>query len=401
MARRLIGLCANVRQDDLLSRVEEAEVVSLCRNLVRFKSVNPPGDELEIAQYVAHVLREAGLTVDVMSHTPTRASLVARLKGSGEVPALVYCGHLDVMPIGHEDWLYDPFRGELVEGKLWGRGSTDMKSGVAAMIMAAKVLASAKIHLKGDLVLVFTADEEVGGLGARELAARPDFAPAQAVVISEPSSNDIYVAEKGQLWLEITTYGKAAHGSMPHLGQNAIMMMVALLSKLQQLGVPYEEHPLLGSFTRSVGTIRGGLRTNVVPDRCVITLDQRTLPGQDHHAVVAQVENLFADLSRQLPDFRASVKVIADLCPVETSPQDPAAQSFCDIVAEVTGERPEPKGAPYTTDAAFLVPSLNAPMIICGPGDPDLAHRPNEYVEVDKLFESTGIFTLAAAQFLA
>jgi succinyl-diaminopimelate desuccinylase len=388
---------------DLLSRIEEAEVVSLCRDLVRLKSVNPPGDELEIAEYVAGILRKAGLAADVVPHTPTRASVVARLKGSGEVPALLYSGHLDVVPIGPtgEDWLYDPFGGEVAEGKLWGRGSTDMKSGVAAMIEAARVLAAAKLPLKGDLVLVFTADEEVGALGARELATRPDLAPAQAVVISEPSYNDVYVAEKGQFWLEITTYGKAAHGSMPHLGQNAIMMMVALLDKLDQLQVPYEEHPLLGGFTRSIGTIHGGLSTNIVPDCCVATVDLRTLPGQDHRMILRQVEDLIADLSRQLPGFRASVKVVIELCPVETSPQNAAVQSFCDVVAEVTGERPEPKGVPYGTDAAFLVPPLNAAMVLCGPGNPDLAHQLNECVEVDKLIESARIFTLAAAQFLA
>jgi succinyl-diaminopimelate desuccinylase len=394
-------LRSEARDEYLLSRMEEAEVVSLCQDLVRFKSVNPPGDELEIAEYVADFLREVGLTVDVVPHTSTRASLVARLKGSGEVPALLYSGHLDVVPVGAEEWLHDPFGGEVVEGKLWGRGSTDMKGGDAAMMVAAKVLASANLHLKGDLLLVFTAGEEVDQFGAKELATRSDLAPVQAVVISEPSYNDIYVAEKGTLWLKVTTHGKAAHGSMPQLGRNAIMMMVALLSGLDQAQVPYEEHPLLDGFTRSIGTIHGGLSTNVVPERCVVTLDQRTVPGQDHRAVLSQVEALISDLSRRLPGFSASVEVVSDLCPVETSPEEPIVQSFRDVVAEVTGERPEPKGAPYSTDAAFLVPPLNAPLIICGPGNPDLAHQPNEYVEVDRLVESTKIFTLAASRFLA
>jgi succinyl-diaminopimelate desuccinylase len=386
--------------EDLLNRIQETEVVSLCRDLVRFKSVNPPGDELEIAEYVAGVLREAGLTVEMVPHTPTRASVLARLKGSGEMPALFYTGHLDVVPVGAEEWLHDPFEGDVVEGELWGRGASDMKGGNAAMIAATKVLATANFPLKGDLILAFTAGEEGEQLGAAEIAARPDLAPVQAVVVAEPSYNDVYVAEKGAFWLQITTHGKTAHGSMPHLGQNAIMMMVALLSELDSLAVPYEEHPLLGGFTRSVNTIAGGVKTNVVPDQCTVTIDQRTVPGQDHRAILRQVEDLIADLGQRLPDFRASVEVINDRIPVATSPGEPVVQRFCDIVAEVVGERPVPKGVNYYTDAVVFAPALNAPMIICGPGEAKLAHQPNEYVEVPKMVEAAKIFTLAAVQLL-
>jgi succinyl-diaminopimelate desuccinylase len=386
--------------EDLLNRIEETEVVSLCRDLVRFKSVNPPGDELEIAEYVAGVLREVGLTVEMVPHTPTRASVLARLKGSGEMPALFYTGHLDVVPVGAEKWLHDPFEGDVVEGELWGRGASDMKGGNAAMIAATKVLATANFPLKGDLILAFTAGEEGEQLGAAEIAARPDLAPVQAVVVAEPSYNDVYVAEKGAFWLQITTHGKTAHGSMPHLGQNAIMMMVALLSKLDSLAVPCEEHPLLGGFTRSVNTIAGGVKTNVVPDQCTVTIDQRTVPGQDHGAILRQVEELIADLGQRLPDFRASVEVINDHIPVATSPGEPVVQRFCDVVAEVTGARPVPKGVNYYTDAVAFAPALNAPMIICGPGEAKLAHQPNEYVEVPKMVEAAKIFTLAAVQLL-
>jgi len=192
---------------DLLSRIREAEVVSLCRDLVRFKSVNPPGDELEIAEYVAGVLREAGLIVEMVPHTRTRASVLARLEGGGDVPALFYTGHLDVVPVGAEEWRHDPFGGEVIEGRLWGRGSSDMKGGDAAMIAAARTLAAADLPLRGDLILAFTAGEEHDMLGAAEIAARSDLAPVQAVVVAEPSHNGVYVAEKGVLWLKITTYG--------------------------------------------------------------------------------------------------------------------------------------------------------------------------------------------------
>ena len=224
--------------------------------------------------------------------------------------------------------------------------------------------------------------------------------PIQAVLVAEPSSNEVYIAEKGVCWLKLTTYGKTAHGSMPDLGRNAILMMMTLLDEFQSLNVPYEVHPLLGHFTRSVNTIKGGVGTNVVPDQCEVTVDQRTVPGMDHNAIAQQVEELIADLEERIEGFRASVEVINDRVPVATSPDEPVVQQFYDAVETVVGKRPEPKGVNYYTDAVVFAPQLDLPMIICGPGQAGLAHQPNEYVEISKLVESAKIFTLAVAQML-
>ena len=275
-----------------------------------------------------------------------------------------------------------------------------MKGGVAALMVAMKTLAEAHIPLRGDLILTATAGEETDSLGARAMAARPDLGPVQAVVIPEPSYNNIYVAEKGALWLEITTQGKMSHGSMPELGRNAIMMMVKLISDLEKLRIPYQEHLLLGTFTMSINTISGGMKTNVVPDHCVTTVDMRTVPGQDHRLIMNQVEELIAELSRCVTDFKALVRVTNDRIPIETSPQDPVVQTFVNVVAEVTGKKPPMKGANYYSDAVVFVPVFKAPMIICGPGDARLAHQPNEHVEVSKLIETAKIYTLAAIRLL-
>ena len=384
----------------LLRSVPESEVVKFCQELVRIKSVNPPGDELLAAEYVASILEKAGLEVDLIKHSPTRASVLARLKSARQVPALLFNGHLDTVPVGNEKWIHEPFRAEMADGKIWGRGAADMKGGLAALLAAVKTLAETRVPLRGDLILAATASEETDSLGAKAIAARPDLGPVLAVVIPEPSYNDIYVAEKGALWLEITTHGKTAHGSMPELGRNAVMMMVTLISELEKLTIPYKDHPMLGGFTRSINTIVGGVKTNVVPDNCEVTVDMRTVPGQDHRAILKQVEDLIAGLSSRQPDFKASVKVTNDRAPIETSAQEPVVQSFADVVAEVTGERPVPKGVRYYTDAVAFVPVLKAPMIICGPGDAKLAHQPNEHVEVSKLIQAAKIYTLAAAMLL-
>jgi succinyl-diaminopimelate desuccinylase len=261
--------------------------------------------------------------------------VLARLKSSRKKPALLFNGHLDTVPVGAEKWIHEPFEAKLSEGKVWGRGSADMKGGLAVLMVAVKALVDARMPLQGDLILTATAGEEVDSLGAIAVAGRPDLGPIQAVVIPEPSYNDVFIAEKGAFWLELTTQGKTAHGSMPEQGRNAIMMMVALLNELEKLSFPFKEHTLLGGFSKSINTISGGVKTNVVPDSCAVTVDMRTVPGQDHRAILKQIEDLIADLSRRIPDFKASAKVANDRAPVETSPNDPMVQSFYDVVAEV------------------------------------------------------------------
>ena len=385
---------------DPLAYIRADRLVALCARLVQIRSVNPPGGELAIAEYVAGVLAAGGIPAELIPHGPDRASVLARIAGRGEAPNLLYSAHLDTVPVGAEAWLHDPFGGEVADGKVWGRGAADMKGGLAAMIAAALALAEARTSLAGDLILAFTAGEESDSMGAYAVAERTDLGPVGAIVVSEPSSNDLFVAEKGALWVELTTYGQTAHGSMPELGRNAVMMMVALLSELDRLPVSCAEHPLLGTFSRSINTIAGGVKTNVVPDRCVATVDMRTVPGQDHAALLRQIEALIADLSARQPGFRAGIRVLNDNIPLTTPPDHPTVARMAGVIEAVTGRRPVPQGVRYYSDAVAYVPAFAAPMLICGPGQAGLAHQPNEYVEIDRLVESARILTLAALQLL-
>jgi succinyl-diaminopimelate desuccinylase len=390
-----------LKAETLFTQEVEAEVVQVCQELVRRKSVNPPGNERVIAEYTAGYLAEAGLSVELIEHDADRASVLARLKGSGEVPAVLYSAHLDTVPVGVEKWLHEPFAAEIADGKIWGRGTSDMKAGMAVIMVAAKILAQAKAPLRGDMLIAFTAGEEIDSLGAVAVAKRTDLGPIQALLVSEPSSNDLYVAEKGALWLEIATHGQTAHGSMPDLGRNAVMMMVAFLAEFDKLEIPFTLHPMLGGFSKSVNTITGGVKTNVVPDYCAVTVDMRTVPGQDHSKIVRQIEALFVQLQAQMPDFKASLTVVNDRPPVTTDVNDPAVGLFNAAIAEAVGQAAVPKGVRYYTDGASLVPVLNIPMIICGPGHAGQAHQPNEYVDIDLLVQAVKIYTLATLKFLA
>lgn len=386
---------------ELLKHTEQSDVVSVCRRLIQFATVNPPGNELPCAEYVSQYLSSAGYSVELVNHSPSRASVVARLSGSGEVPPLVLCGHLDVVPVGEEEWSHDPFGGELADGKVWGRGSADMKGGVAAMLCAARLVADSAVPLRGDLITIFTAGEEGEQLGASILARRHDIAPIQAIIIGEPTSNDVAITEKGALWLEITTHGRTAHGAFPHVGENAILMAMQFLERFVGLELaPPMVDPVLGALTSNIAMIKGGVKPNVVPDQCTVTIDLRTLPGQDHRAIVDRVQRVLDELSYADGSFKSSLRVINDRSPVGTRRDESVVQQFCRLVGDIRGWEPEPRGVAYATDGASLVPAFGAPMIICGPGGDHLAHQPNEHVDVAKLIEAVKVYTLAAIEFL-
>jgi len=390
-----------MNEKDLAGLVKENEVVKMGQDLVRTQSVNPPGNELAAAEYVVEALKRSDVEAELVMHSENRASVLARLKGQGKGPALIYNGHLDTVPVGAEKWIHEPFGGEVAEGRIWGRGAADMKGGLAAMMAAMKVLAEARVPLKGDLILAATAGEEIDSVGAAAVAKMLSQEPIQALFIAEPTYNEIYIAEKGVFWVQIETFGKTAHGSMPDKGRNAILMMVEIINEFQKMDIPCQTHPILGGFTRSLNTISGGVKTNVVPDHCVATIDMRTVPGQDHSAILRRLENIIQELSRRLPDFRATVKAVNDHASVETSPSEPVVQKFSALVSEMTGRKMVFKGANYFSDAVGFLPFLKLPLILFGPGEPGQAHQPNERVEISKLVEAARIFTVTAARILA
>jgi succinyl-diaminopimelate desuccinylase len=386
---------------ELFRHISQKEVVELTQKLVRFKSINPPGNELEIALYIGDLLKKEGLEVEVLKHSDSRGSVVAKLVG-GEDPGLIYCGHLDVVP-AEGDWQRDPFSGDVSEGKIWGRGTTDMKAGVAAMIAAASAAAREGLALKGPLYLSFTAGEETDNFGAEETLKHYKFGPVKAVFISEPTANEVYTAEKGALWLEIRTYGRAAHISRMEEGRNSLMMMLPILEALENMKIPFENHPLLGDYRRSPNAICAGANTNTIPAECVVKVDQRTLPGQNHKEIVNKIRDMIGDIAQksELADFKAEVRVILDNPPLEVDYQEPILQKLFEITSEINGKKQEgPKGVGYFTDAVKFTPNLGIPFAICGPGNPDLNHQANEWVEITKIMDSAKIYAVAAAEYL-
>ncbi|MEB3103855.1 M20 family metallopeptidase [Ferviditalea candida] len=369
--------------------MKQREAVEFLQRLIQINSVNPPGNERWVADVIAERAKKYGLDNEIIRLDENRANIIVRLKGSGSKPALVFSGHLDTVPAGENPWIADPFSGEEIDGKIYGRGASDMKSGVAAMIEAMISLHAAGAEFPGDIIFAGTAGEEVDCLGAQAFMDENVFSAAGAIVIGEPTSGEVFIAHKGALWLEITTYGKTAHGSMPDQGINAIVHMNQIINRLQQYSFSYaEKHQLLGEPTLNISTISGGIKTNVVPDRCVLTVDIRTIPEMEHKQIFREIKAILEELEAATEHFRAEIRVVNDRQSISTDRSHPLVDTAVRTNQQIKGHLSEPKGVNYYTDGSVFAPATGLPIIIYGPGDEKLAHQPDEYVEIDKYLES-------------
>jgi succinyl-diaminopimelate desuccinylase len=258
--------------------VPAGEVTNMLARLVRIDTSNPPGEERPAAEFLADVCAQAGLQVTLDAFAPQRANVLARYPGRGSRPALLFSGHLDTVPAG-PDWGDAAHSAAVCDGVLHGRGSVDMKGGVTALVAACIAASRARLELSGDLLFAGTAGEEVDAAGARRLLTQR-MPPVGEIVVAEPTRLDIAPAHKGALWLEILSRGVAAHGAMPEQGRNAILTMHRIIQAFGKYRTGMTPHPLLGPPTMNIGTISGGVKPNIVPDRCILTLDIRTLPGR-------------------------------------------------------------------------------------------------------------------------
>ena len=382
--------------------IEMLESVRFLKELLQINSVNPPGNEELVARAIAEKLQENGIEYTIRPLGPNRAYLVATLKGKGNKKSLVFSGHMDTVPPGDIPWEHEPFKAEEVEGVIYGRGASDMKGGLAALTMAMIEIAHSGVALEGDLVLAATAGEEVDSLGARAMVEDGVLKDAGAMIIGEPSNGEIFVAHKGALWIEVLSYGKTAHGSMPELGINAIDNMVTFINALSnKFKFNYKEDTLLGGPTINLGTISGGVRTNVVPDMCRLQIDMRTVPGQNHQEILSDIKGLLKEIEGS-SNAKFDLNILNDLVAVGTSIENPLIQLALSTAEELFNREYKSKGVRFYTDASTFVPGLgnNLPVLIYGPGNETMAHKPNEYVEVSKYVDSIKFYKEVALRYL-
>jgi succinyl-diaminopimelate desuccinylase len=385
------------------------------RKLIQSETTAEKG-ELAAAAIISAELGRSGIDCRIDSWDQTRANIIAWVKSAGHRAALLFACHLDVVGPGEAAWEKPAFGAVESDGKIYGRGSADMKGGIAAIVTAIRRIVDSDTELQGDIIFFAAAGEETDSCGAKRFLSESGGLPELAgVVIPEPTDFEVVTAHRGMLWLEIATKGKAAHGSTPHLGVNAITSMRYVLDELENYPRVFlprcpdlrretqgqaktragaEPHELLGECSMSINTITGGKALNVVPDKCSIGIDIRTLPAQNHQDIITDLKKIFAKLKAKNPQFDAEVSVLRRVQALETDCGCDFVKDFCSAV-----EESKTKAVGFTTDGPYFA-SLGAPVVIFGPGKPQLCHKPDEYIQISDIVKAAGYYKNIILKFL-
>jgi acetylornithine deacetylase len=357
-------------------------VITLLRDLVAIDSVNPtlvPGarGEGDIARRLADELRALGLAVEIADVTPGRPNVVGVLEGRNTGRSLMLCGHTDTVGV---IGMPRPFSPDIRDGKLFGRGSQDMKGGVAAMVGVARSLVESGGLDRGRLVIAAVADEEHSSLGADELVKTWR---ADAAVVTEPTGLDVAVAHKGFQWIAVETRGRAAHGSRPGDGRDAIMRMGRVLSRLERLEKRLRygaSHDLLGTASLHASIIDGGEELSSYPARASLQFERRTLPDEPADVGLTEIVTILDELRREDTEFEADARMVFGREAYEIDPSSPLPEALIQAASRVGG-RSRRVGMTFWTDAAILG-SAGIPTVLFGPGGAGL-HSTEEYVLIE------------------
>lgn len=389
--------------DRVLNAIDADETIAFLQDLVRVPSVNPPGDVREAIRLCQQTLNAEGFATEVVGATPEQVNLVATREGGAPGPRLAFNAHVDVVPIGEEAaWTYPPFGAEIHDGRVYGRGAGDDKASVTAQVMAGVALARAGGPLAGALIITEVADEETtGALGAGYIV-QGGYVEADFVIVGEQTNCQICVAERGAVGVGVTVHGASGHAAAPWSGANAVEGMALVISALRTQLWPVLEartHRYLPHSTATISTIEGGVKTNVIPDRCDIFIDRRILPGETAAGVAAEICIVAEQALTEAPGLRVDVEAKWSRPARESDPESPVGRSL-QAATRYLGKEPVLTGFFAGTDAKHFAPK-GWPTLVMGPGDPATAHTPDEWVGVDEVLEATRLYALTALALLA
>jgi len=381
--------------------IRKKELVDLTIQLVQTPTENPPGNEKGAAQFLKPLLSKIGFKTKTVLSPKGRWNLMAERRWGRGGRTLIFNGHLDVVPAGDpSQWKYPPFQGKLSKGRIYGRGASDMKGGIASFIHALSTIERSKLPFhQGAVILHLVSDEESHGHQGMGFLSQRGGIQGDAVLVGEPTDLQPVIAQKGAIWLRISTLGKSAHSSKPHLGVNAVEKMIKLMERLNS--IPFEkEHSLLGKPTLSIGTIQGGTKINVVPDRCEIEVDRRMLPGEKKEEILGEMKGVLDSLQSQDPFFQYRMEEIDFAEPSEVNPEEEIVKIGVEAIQNVMGKKPLLRAFSGFTDSRFYVNQCHIPALIFGPGGVDQSHTTDESVEVDALVYAAHIYGLIIKNYL-
>ncbi|MDG1531058.1 MAG: ArgE/DapE family deacylase [Paracoccaceae bacterium] len=371
------------------SLVADLSAMIRCASVNTFGGATDIGAEAAMADLYENMLRDLGLEIGSCEVTAGRRNVWGVLKGSGEGPTILLAGHMDTVGIDGYD---NPFEPIVKDGRIYGRGSCDMKAGLAAYLEVVRYLQRSGTTLSGDLIIAGVIDEEHAMAGSRDFGINGP--KVDCAIVAEPSLLQISAAHKGQVLVTMKTKGLAAHSSMPDKGRNAVYHMAAVVGGLQEYAndlAVRDADPVCGKPSFNVGAIRGGDNACSVPDYCEIDIDRRTIPGESTAQVMQELEVVLEQVKRAVPDLICEIgEPYLDLPPLDTKMDDPVVMAMVEACTNVLGQV-SVSAFPGSTDA----PNFGCPAIICGPGDLAQCHSLNEYVAIDQIENAVRIYVHA------
>ncbi|MGD9347352.1 MAG: ArgE/DapE family deacylase [Candidatus Aminicenantes bacterium] len=379
--------------------IDREFLTGMLQKLVQIDSVNPglvPGSpgELAIGAYIADVLRTIGLEPQIHEIEPGRVNVVAMLKGSGEGRSLMFNGHMDTVGVEGMD---EPFSGKIRDGRVYGRGAQDMKGSIAGMMAACKALIDADIRLKGDIVFAAVADEEYRSIGTEALV---ETVQTDAAIVAEPTGLDVCLAHRGFGLFEFETRGRTAHGSRYQNGIDANIHMGRILMELDKLSqrlLKKPGHPLLGTPSLHVPVVKGGSEPFIYSDRCKISVERRTLPGESWEDIHKEMVSILSRLSSKDRNFQATVRTVLHRDAYEISPDAEIVKLVSEKAKEVRNRKPDHIGHDWWEDSALLA-ERGIETVIFGPKGEGI-HSHEEWVDIQSVVDLAEILARIAIQY--
>ena len=404
----------NKTEKRLLSFIDKNELVGLTQDLIRIDSVIRPktgNTEAGVVRFIADwIRRELGVEPLIEEVVPCRENIIVTIDSGWAGPCLMFEGHTDVVSEGNPDlWQHDPFGGEIDDGKIYGRGSCDMKAGLAVNLLTVKAMLKSGVEYKGRMRLGLVCDEEDLMLGIQDYIKKGHADDVNACLVPEPEENQLCLSMKGALRAIVKVKGKMAHGAMPLTGINTSIRMARIILAFEAFEKAEIERcgrdEFLGwpSVTFTVvqsPPVGEPAQLNVMPAESVAYLDIRTIPSQNHKQIKMQLQEILNRLAADDPDFHAQIEFVADKPVVSMEKNEPIVMIAADAYQDVTGREPVYNGVPGATDGTFLRDLKGIPSLVNGPGPRHVPHQTDEYVEIEEMFESLQIYLLTALRFL-
>ncbi|MFZ5633541.1 MAG: M20 family metallopeptidase [Bacillota bacterium] len=380
-------------------KIDREYVVNLLKELIEIPSANPPGDVSRISRRVEKEMRDIGITdIEIVEPVEGRRNVIGRI-GNGNGPTITLYAHLDVVPVREEEekeWRTPPLKGTIVDGKMYGRGAADTKSGLAAMLAAARALVETGAEIPGRVVFLAAADGETGDIWGIKYLEEKGLIGGDMVIACEPSGFQIIRLFKGRIWFEVSVKGKAVHASVPEQGVNAIIKMVKVVDALNNAKHTFVPHDILGDSTIAFSTIQGGSVPNAVAGHCKATFDVRLVPGQTVEGVKSELQAVLDRLKKEDPELEVTLDILPgagrEVC--ETPLDAKIVRHVQEAFKYVMGTD-APFGAGIESPGAvYHFNRLGAQGVFFGPGAIWEAHLPNEFVILDRLYNMAKMYAV-------